>query len=137
VQQTWIGETGRGYFVRGIWMDAELSKFFSKLALPPGKPHYPFYPLTCKYRSLCLNAVDAGPDERRELLPILHAFIDFLAPRMEGIQAALKAGPFSEEMPLFKKMRAAVGERLKTPWTGIAVTPYLNANDQKEFRVEL
>ncbi len=45
ISQTWIGEFGSGYFQQGIWMDADLTKFFSRLFLPAGKKTYPYYPL--------------------------------------------------------------------------------------------
>jgi hypothetical protein len=53
ISNTWIGETGRGYFLHGIWMDTGLSKFFTKLVLPDGGRIYPFYPLssTARYPS--------------------------------------------------------------------------------------
>ena len=44
ISQTWIGETGRGYMVHGIWMDTDLSKFFTKAFIPQGKKLYPYFP---------------------------------------------------------------------------------------------
>ena len=41
ISQTWIGEQGRGYFVQGIWMDADLTKFFSRLFLPRARGPIP------------------------------------------------------------------------------------------------
>lgn len=136
VSQTWIGETGKGYFVRGIWMDAELTKFFSKLFLTQGKRSYPFYPFTCKYKTVCMTVPDPVSERRRALLPYLHAAIAFLAPLMERIQAELKGNDFSETIPIFVELRAKVEESLRKPWTEVRVTPYLNADEQKEFRVE-
>ena len=34
---TWKGESGEGYMIHGIWMDADINKFFSKLVLPKGR----------------------------------------------------------------------------------------------------
>ena len=137
ISQTWIGETGQGYLVRGIWMDMELTKFFSKLFLPTGKRSYPFYPFTCKYKTICLTIPDPRPENRRTLLPYLHGAIKVLTPRMEDIQQSLKGATFSESLPLFQELRPLVQESLFKPWTNLTVVPYLNANEQKEFRVEL
>ena len=136
VSQTWIGETGKGYFVRGIWMDTELTKFFSKLVMTPLKRSYPFYPLTCKYKTICMTVPNPLCEERKRLLPYLHAAIGFLAPEMERIQAALRGADFSENLPIFTELKAKADESLRKPWTEVQVTPYLNADDQKEFRLE-
>jgi hypothetical protein len=136
VSQTWIGETGKGYFLRGIWMDTELTKFFSKLFLTPGKRSYPFYPFTCKYKTVCMTVPNPVSEVRKRLLPYLHAAIGFLAPEMERIQAELKGADFSESLPIFTELRAKANESLREPWTDVRVTPYLNADEQKEFRVE-
>ncbi len=136
VSQTWIGETGKGYFVRGIWMDTELTKFFSRLFLASGKRSYPFYPFTCKYKTVCMTVPNPVNEERKRLLPYLHAALGFLAPEMEKIQAALKEADFSESLPIFAELKARAEESLSKPWTDLRVTPYLNAEEQKEFRLE-
>jgi hypothetical protein len=118
-------------------MDMELTKFFTKLFLPTGKRSYPFYPFTCKYKTICLTIPDPRPENRRTLLPYLHGAIKVLTPRMEDIQQSLKGATFSESLPLFQELRPLVQESLFKPWTNLAVVPYLNANEQKEFRVEL
>ena len=45
ISQTWIGEYGRGYFQQGIWMDMDLTKFFSRLFLPSGQEDLSLFPL--------------------------------------------------------------------------------------------
>ncbi|GAB1484011.1 hypothetical protein MASR2M78_28280 [Treponema sp.] len=136
ISQTWIGETGKGYMVRGIWMDSELSKFFTKLFLPAGKRSYPYYPFTCKYKTVCLNILDPSPEDRRRLLPVLHNSLAFLIPEMERIEAGLKAISFSESLPIFTELKAKVDKSATEIWKSLLLTPYLNKNEQKEFRVE-
>jgi len=75
-------------------------------------------------------------EERRRLLPYLHAAIGFLSPEMERIQAELRGKDFSENIQIFTELRSKVDESLLKPWTEVRVTPYLNADEQKEFRVE-
>jgi len=135
ISQTWIGETGKGYLVRGIWMDSELTKFFSKLFIPAGKRHYPFYPLTCRYKTVCMTVLDPGAEARRNLLPSLHRVMAFLGPELDEIQKALRTSSFEESLPKFQELKAKVPENLSTLWTNLQVTPYLNSNGQKEFRV--
>lgn len=136
ISQTWIGETGKGYLVRGIWMDTELTRFFSKLFMPSGRRSYPFFPFTCKYKTLCLTVLDPFPDRRRELLPYLYRAFAFLAPEMEAIQVELKSQSFTESLPLFASIKGRIPEALLKPWTQVSVTPYLNDEGRKEFRVE-
>ena len=136
VSETWIGETGRGYFVQGIWLDRDLTKFFSKLFLPPGKRTYPYYPLTCKYRSVCMSVVDLLPTRRWEETPLLHAARDFLKPHIEEIQKALKEQAFSENLETFQRLKAKIDESRQKAWSSLHVRAYLNESDMKEFVVE-
>jgi hypothetical protein len=137
VSNTWIGESGRGYMVRGIWMDAGLTKFFSKLVLPDGTRIYPYYPLSCKYKTICATTPRLGPDCRKRLLPLLHRAISFLVPEMERIQAALKTTDFSEKMPEFLELRRRVPPAWQEILAGAASKPYLNERDMKEFSLEV
>ncbi len=137
ISQTWIGETGKGYLVRGIWMDMELTKFFSKLFLPAGKRSYPFYPFTCKYKTLCLTVLDPTPENRRKQLPLLHAALNLVGPDMDRIQEALKTTPFSEDLPIFSEMKTRVSDGLIKTWSALVISSYLNENEQKEFTIEL
>ena len=58
IPATWKGESGEGYMIHGIWMDADINKFFSKLVLPAGTRNHPYYPVTCKQHSVSMNALD-------------------------------------------------------------------------------
>ncbi len=137
VDQTWIGETGRGYFVQGIWMDSELTKFFSKLFLPPEKRMYPYYPFVCKYRTIIFNLVDLSFSGRKKYLPYLVEAVQFIEPEMVRIQEALRKDEFSPDLPLFEEMRRQVPERWREAWDDIGITRYLNEKDMKEFSLEL
>jgi hypothetical protein len=137
ISQTWIGETGKGYMMRGIWIDSELSKFFSKLVLPAGRRSYPFLPYTCKYKTVCMTVADPSAELRRQLLPQLHRYLTFLTPEMEGIQQALKSESFDESIPLFGRLKGSLPPALAESWSKLAVTAYLNELEQKEYRLEL
>ncbi|HTX72898.1 MAG TPA: hypothetical protein VMC79_08755 [Rectinemataceae bacterium] len=137
VSNTWIGETGRGYLVHGVWMDDDLSKFFSKLLLPEGVRTYPFYPLFCKYKTVCAEAAFPGPDYRKRILPLLHRTTTFLAPEIDRIQNSLRDQPFSETMPEFSELRRRVPAAWREVLKGITTSVYLNERDMKEFSVEL
>jgi len=136
ISQTWIGERGRGYFVQGIWMDDDLTKFFSKLFLPKGKRTYPFYPFICKYKTVCQNVIDFSASGRRTKLPHLHRVIHFLEPQITKIQSALKNNEFSEDIDIFKELKEKVPSSWYKPWENIRIKVYLNNQDQKEFEVE-
>ncbi|HUZ18637.1 MAG TPA: hypothetical protein VMV68_09620 [Spirochaetia bacterium] len=136
ISQTWIGESGRGYLIQGIWMDHELTKFFSKLFVPQGLRFYPYYPFVCRYRTICHSVIDLSPQGRRGHIPNLHRAIDFLEPEMRRIEAALRTTDFSEGLPVFQEMKARVPPYWAKVFERLRVSVYLNERDMKEFLVE-
>lgn len=136
VSNTWIGETGRGYLQHGIWMDNDLSKFFSKLVVPEGSRIYPYYPLFCKYKTLCAQPVPPSPFVRKKILPLLHRVIALLSPEMKSIQASLKSRQFSEDIREFTQLRMRVPSSWLSVLSGISVNSYLNEKEQKEYSLE-
>jgi len=136
VSNTWIGETGRGYLVHGIWMDTDLSKFFSKLILPEGARTYPYYPLFCKYKTVCAEAAPPDPERRKKLLPLLHRAVGFLGPEMERIQASLHDAAFSEALPEFQDLRGRIPATWREALRGVGTRAYLNDRDMKEYSLE-
>jgi len=136
ISNTWIGEAGRGYLIQGIWMDADLTKFFSKLLLPKGLRSYPYYPFVCRYRTVCHVVVHLSPEGRREQVPYLHKAFQFLQPEMRNIEAALRGSEFSEALPTFQAIKQRVPDYWKDLWSSLRVTPYLNENDMKEYKIE-
>ena len=137
VSQTWIGETGRGYFLQGIWMDYELTKFFSKLFLPQKKRTYPYYPFQCRYRTICSTVINTGIEDRRKTPPILHRAVKFVTPIMSHIENSLRNGDFSEDLDTFVKLKQKVPEFWNSVWESFNITPYLNEQDMKEFVIEV
>jgi hypothetical protein len=135
ISQTWIGERGRGYFREGIWMDADLTKFFSRLFLPANRSTYPYYPYPCKYQTLCLFPVRLSPGDRSAAVPGLHRSLEFLLPVMTQVEKEMKAG-FSEKMDFFRELKEKVPAAWYEPWKSIRVEAYLNESEKKEFRIE-
>lgn len=136
ISETWIGEKGRGYLLKGIWMDDDLTKFFSRLFLPENKRIYPYYPLVCKHKTVCLNVIDLTTERRRKTLPYLHHALKFLVPNMNSIEQALKQDSFTEDLPLFKGLKAKLPEAWKNAWGNIQVKTYLNENNLKEYAID-
>jgi hypothetical protein len=138
ISNTWIGETGRGYLLHGIWMDNDLSKFFSKLMLPDGARTYPYYPLFCKYKTICAEALPPDSDRRKHILPLLHRSISLFAPEMEKIQNALRdPSGFSESIPIFIDIRNRIPSAWKETLKGVTMRSYLNESDLKEYALEI
>ncbi len=137
VSQTWVDEQGRGYFVQGIWMDADLTRFFSRLFLPPNRKTYPYYPYQCKYKTVCQSVVSLSPASRRKAVPHLHRAVEFLLPHMEEIQAQMKDRSFSEELPCFRELKAKVPAAWYDVWATLKVQAYLNQAEQREFLIEI
>jgi hypothetical protein len=136
ISDTWIGEQGRGYFVQGIWMDDDLTKFFSRLFMPTGKHLYPFYPFVCKYKTICQNILNFTPEKRKLELPYLHKAFHFLEPKIERIQQSIKNKKFSEDLDIFRELKKQVPEYWSKLWDNVSSLPYLNANSMKEFKID-
>ncbi len=136
ISSTWIGETGRGYFVQGIWMDNDLTRFFSRLFLPSGLRTYPYFPYLCRYRTLCRSLIRFSAPQREEALPQFHQAYEFLKPLMGRVESSLKAGEFSEDNPVFRELKSRVPESWYRSWEGLRVEAYLNEQDLKEYRIE-
>ncbi len=137
ISNTWIGETRRGHYIQGIWMDDGLSRFFTRLFLPEGAKIYPWFPLFCKYKTVCASSPTPDPQARRRMLPLLHRAISFLGPEMEKIQRALKDGEFSDKMPEFLEMRGRTPSAWREVFSGFSSRPYLNGRDQKEYALAI
>jgi hypothetical protein len=136
ISQTWIGEFGRGYFQQGIWMDLDLTRFFTRLLLPAGVRCYPYYPFLCKYKTVCLSLVDLDPEARAAAMPRLHRALAFLVPSMEIILGQMRHGGFSEEMAVFRDLKARVPGEWYEPWRSLRLEASLDEAERKEFRVE-
>lgn len=133
ISQTWIGETGKGYLVRGIWMDTDLSKFFTKLFAPPERRIYPFYPLYCKYKTVCASAPLLTSDGRRKMIPLLHHALKLLAPEIGRIQDTLRDSKFAVTLPAFVELHERIPASWRTFIERFTVEAYLNDREQKEY----
>jgi hypothetical protein len=127
---TWKGEAGQGYMVHGLWMDADINKFFSKLVLPEGKRSYPYYPLTCKQHCVSMNALGQRSPE------LLHSIRQYIEPELDDILDDLHSTPFSEQMPLFEKLKKKMPAELGERWRSLSVSVALNEREHKEYTVE-
>jgi hypothetical protein len=136
ISQTWIGEFGRGYFQQGIWMDADLTKFFSRLFLPARKKTYPYYPYQCRHKTVCQSVIGLDPEARTSAVPLLHRSLEFLLPEMERIQREMKNASFSEELDIYKELKDRIPGDWYEVWQGVSVDVYLNDSDMREFRIE-
>ncbi len=125
--QTWLFERGSGYFKQGVWIDQDLTRFFSRLFLPAGVRAYPFYPFVCRYRTLCEALIDLAPPARRSRLPYLKRALDFIAPIGERIGR-------SEDFLL--ELKRLLPREWGSFYRDLGVRAYLNAEGNKEFLVE-
>jgi len=137
LSETWIGERGRGYMLHGIWMDDDLTKFFSKLFIPDGRKSYPYYPFICRYKSICNAVLPPSPQGKKRFLAYLHKAIQFLEPVIPEIQSELKGSSFSDDLPVFQKLKAAVPDSWGDFLQSLKIEAYLNHQEMKEYRVEI
>lgn len=136
ISDTWIGESGRGYLLEGIWMDLELTKYFSRLFIPEDKKIYPYYPFTCKYRTFCHTLADLTKEGRKKHLLYLHTARLFILPLLDKIQEELKKDSFNRDLPGFQNFRKDVPDLWEKIWKNLNIKTYLNSKDMKEFLIE-
>ncbi len=136
VGETWVGESGRGYFVQGIWIDRDITRFFSKLFIPPGVRTYPYYPFTCKYRAITHAVATLTESARRRSLPFLHEVRAFLLPRVQEIEKVLQKDDFNEQLPSFNRMKSEIAPNWNDIWKSFSLRMYLNDEDQREYELE-
>ena len=117
-------------------MDTDLTKFFSKLFLPSGKKTYPYYPYQCRYRTVCQSVIGLEPPARARAVPLLQRSLDFLQPEIERIQEEIKGAPFSEQLAIFRELKARIPPAWYEPWADVRVELYLNESEMREFRIE-
>ncbi len=117
-------------------MDLELTKYISKLFLPDGKKVYPYYPFTCKYRTICHTLADLSVNGRKKHLLYLHTARAFALPLIDDIQKELKKDKFNPNLPTFREMRQKVPDFWIKVWKNLNIKTYLNSKDMKEFIVE-
>jgi len=116
--------------IHGIWMDADINKFFSKAFLPEGKRNHPYYPFTCKLHAVCMNAYGfSGPE-------LLHRARRHLEPELDVILDDLQANAFSERLTLFQAFRSRIPVDIGAAWDRLSVSAYLTEREQKEYLVE-
>jgi hypothetical protein len=136
ISPTWIGEYGRRYAQKGIWMDADLTRFFSRLFLPADRKTYPYFPYLCEYNTVCYSVIDLSPEGRMAAIPFLHRSVRFLLPVMERIQREMRNEKFSEEIGIFRELKSKVPEAWYEQWKKIRVQASLNESDMKEYRID-
>jgi hypothetical protein len=136
ISETWVGEVGRGYFVQGIWIDNDLTRFFSKLLTPPEARLYPFYPFTCRYKTVCQSVIHLDPPGRQRAVPLLHRALDLLRPALPEVEASMRSRDFSVDIPVFQKLKAQVPKSWYRAWEGLSMERYLNEQDMTEFRID-
>ena len=135
ISQTWIGETGRGYFIQGIWMDNELTKFFSNLFLPQEILSYPYYPFICKYRTLTHFPLNFDPLLREKNISILNRSYDFLLPFLREIENVFKDDLFSKEMGIYKNLKEKIERKWYDDFSSLKISRYLNNSGMKEYEI--
>ena len=139
ISDTWIGETGRGYMRAGMWLDRDLTKFFSRLFIPRGLHTYPYFPFSCKYRAISHTVIGLEESQRQRSVRMLNRARDVLLPRLREIEDSLRTvaqNGFTEELPAFARIKRTIGPEWDEPWKDFAIRMYLNEEDEREFQIE-
>lgn len=139
VSDTWIGETGRGYMRAGMWLDRDLTKFFSRLFVPQGVHTYPYFPFSCKYRAISHSVIAVEDEKRQRSVRLLAGARDVLLPRLREIEESLRnvaENGFAEDLETFAEMKRTIGPEWDEPWKDFAIHTYLNEEDEREFQID-
>ncbi|MDR1894879.1 MAG: hypothetical protein LBQ61_09390 [Spirochaetales bacterium] len=136
ISNTWIGQRGEGYQTQGIWIDQELTKFFSRLLLPTGVRAYPYYPFNCRYKAFCHAPYNLSPAGRRKHLGLFCRIYPFLTPRISLIENAVKQERFSEDLETFQSLKKEVKPPWFEFWKDFKIRAFLNDEDKKEYEIE-
>ena len=137
ISQTWIGETGRGYFIQGIWMDNELTKFFTNIFLPENMLSYPYYPFICKYRTLIHFPLRFAPLYREKHISILDRSYNCLLPFMREIEKVFKDFVFNKEMDIYKNIKEKIDTNWYNDFSSLKIDRYLNSSGMKEYEISI
>jgi hypothetical protein len=132
--KTWQGESGKGYFVTGRWIDQEISRLLSKAAFPKGTRTFPLLPLRCRHDTLSVRCVSPTPEGRRRAALVLEAAWPLVETWAERIQNTLRADPWRDDHPLVEQLRAQWGDKLSSRWGGFRLEAFLDDHEQKEYR---
>ncbi|MCL2792823.1 MAG: hypothetical protein FWD87_07005 [Spirochaetaceae bacterium] len=135
ISQTWIGETGRGYFIQGIWMDNELTKFFTNIFLPENMFSYPYYPFSCKYKTLTYFPLEFEPLYREKHILILDRSYNFLLPFMREVEKIFKDYLFSKELDIYKNIKEKIDTKWYRDFSSLKIDRYLNNRGMKEHGI--
>ena len=136
ISQTWIGETGRGYFIQGIWIDTELTKFFSRLFIDKNTSTYPYYPFSCKFRTVSHSPVDFSEEGRKKHISLIDSAYNFIYPYMKEIEKVLKNNEFSMDLPLFQEIKSKTDPEIISYFSKYGIRRYLNEKGMKEYELE-
>ena len=137
ISRTWIGETGRGYFIQGIWMDNDLTKFFTNIFLPENILSYPYYPFICKYRTLTHFPLQFDPLYRGKHVAILDRSYNCLLPFMREIEKVFKDSVFDKEMDIYKNIKEKIDTNWYNDFSSLKIDRYLNNHGMKEYEISI
>jgi len=121
--------------VQGIWLDREITKFFSRLFYPAERRLYPYFPVNCRFRAICFQPYAFDTAGRLKAVAALHQCRKFLDPHVHCIEKALHDTAFSEDLPLFCELKACIPQGIPAFFEKLTIRSYLNQNDMKEYEL--
>lgn len=136
INETWIGERGRGYFAQGIWIDRDLTRFLSALVDPGMRPLYPYYPFSCRFRSVAHAPPSWTGDELSRSAQRLSEILAVVKPSLREIESVLRDSPFSRELPVFRTLRESIPDWVRRSFAALRARAYLTDDDRKEYILE-
>ncbi|MFW6291982.1 MAG: hypothetical protein ACOC7V_06595 [Spirochaetota bacterium] len=122
-----------------MWLDRDLTRFFSRLFTPPSVQTYPYFPFTCKYRTIAHAVPGLREENRRRGVQLLNRARALLLPSLREIEDSLRSvgqNGFSEDNPTFVRLKRSISDDWARPWNDFSIRMYLNEEDEREFELE-
>ncbi|MFW6368200.1 MAG: hypothetical protein ACOCZ9_00555 [Spirochaetota bacterium] len=133
---TWIGERGRGYVAQGIWIDRDLTRFFTALVEPSPAQLYPYYPFSSRFRSL----THRPPSWKREDITLsverYQHISAVLFPAIPEIERTFRAKGFSRDLPLISELSGRIPAWIRESFEGMHCRRSLTDGGLMEYTLE-
>lgn len=133
---TWIGERGHGHMAQGIWIDRDLTRFFTALVEPSPARLYPYYPFSSRFRSLTHRPPSWKHEDIALSVKRYQQMSTVLVPALPDIETTFRAESFSRALPLIGELSGSIPAWIRDSFEGMHCRRSLTAEGLMEYTLE-
>lgn len=133
---TWIGERGRGYTAQGIWIDRDITRFFTALVEPAPARLYPYYPFSSRFRSLTHRPPSWKQRDVELSTERLRQMSAAVVPLIPDIEHTFRTRSFSRDLPLLQELSGCIPPWIRESFEGVRCRRSLTSDGQMEYTLE-